>query len=401
MKHVVVLVPGFFGFAQLGGIRYFRHVEQLLDARFHQAGHEVRIVAAATSPTGSIRNRALKLADALNRAAPQADERIHIVGHSTGGLDARLLATPGVSLGPGADAYHRRIQTVVTLATPHFGTPVAAFFSSLAGKHLLFAVSLLMVVSMQGVGGRSMAWLGRLLALVSRWDDLLGLDNNLLDFLARKMLAEFDQKSRDEVTRWASSIISDRGALLQVTPEGMDIFNAAAVDNPGTRYLSYVTAVPPPSLKILLGNARDLYFPASYALFSGLYKVADGESSVYPYPEFPAYLEQAALRAWNVRRLDRLTDGMVPSRSQLWGEVAGLVQGDHLDVCGHFYPGKGIASHTDWLRSGAKFTPEVFHDLWGDIAARLCGLPSPAVRSSSFQPCPSSRVGTGLRRRAE
>ena len=401
MKHLIMLVPGFFGFAKLGGVRYFRHVEKILDARFQQAGQEVRIIPVSTSPTGSIRRRARQLADALLQAAPSAHEQIHIVGHSTGGLDARLLATPGVSLGPRVDDFHQRIKTVVTLATPHYGTPIAAFFSNLAGKHLLFAISLLMVVSMQGVGGRSLAWLGRLLALVSRWDDLLGLDNNVLDFMTRKMLAEFDAKTRDEVMRWASSITSDRGALLQVTPEGMDIFNAAAVDNPKVRYLSYVTAAPLPSLKILIGGARDLYFPASYALFSGLYKISTEGVSAFPYPDFREALEEAAMQVWGVRHPKGLSDGMVPTRSQLWGEVAGLVQGDHLDICGHFYPGKGTSSHTDWLRSGARFTPAVFRDLWENVAARLCGVASPAVRSSGFQPCASANVSSTPQAREE
>ena len=48
--------------------------------------------------------------------------------------------------------------------------------------------------------------------------------------------------------------------------------------------------------------------------------------------------------------------------------------------------GKGGTSHTDWLRSGARFTPEVFHDLWDDVAARLSEQPSPEVHSSGFIP---------------
>ena len=383
-RHLIMLVPGFFGFARLGGVRYFRHVERVLTDRIRGAGDEVRIVAVATLPTGSIRKRARLLALALAEAAPGANERIHIVGHSTGGLDARLLATPGVSLSPQADEFQRRLETVITLATPHYGTPIAAFFSNLAGKHLLFAVSLLMVVSMHGVGGRSYAWLGRLLAFVSQWDDLLGLDNTLLDYLSRKLLASFDEKSRAEVIRWASSITSDRGALLQVTPEGMDIFNAAAVDNAEVKYFSYVTAVPTPSFRVLVENLKDPYFPFSYALFSGLHKMTCGGSAQYPYPAFPAEFREEALEVWNVASLERLSDGVVPSHSQLWGTVCGLVQSDHLDVCGHFYPGKGITSHTDWLRSGAAFSKLVFSDVWTDVAARILSTPVSRPHSSGF-----------------
>jgi triacylglycerol lipase len=384
MKHLILLVPGFFGFAKLGGIRYFRHVEKVLQLRFQDAGHELRIFPVSTLPTGSIRKRARLLADALMSAHPTRAERIHIIGHSTGGLDARLLATPGVSLGNRVDRFRHRIESVVTLSTPHYGTPIAAFFTNVAGKHLLFAVSLLMVVSMHGVGGRSYAWLGRLLAFVSQWDDLLGLDNTLLDYLTRKLLAEFDQNSREEVIGWASSITSDQGALLQLTPEGMDIFNAAAVNDPEVTYLSYVTAVPPPSVKILLAGTRDPYFPASYAMFSALHRVASGETAEYPYPPFPEALREMGCGVWNVSNLERLADGLVPARSQVWGQVGGLVQGDHLDVCGHFYPGKGNKSHTDWLRSGARFTEEVFQALWGDIAARLLEARIPSSESPGF-----------------
>jgi hypothetical protein len=87
---------------------------------------------------------------------------------------------------------------------------------------------------------------------------------------------------------------------------------------------------------------------------------------------------------WNVSNLERLADGLVPARSQVWGQVGGLVQGDHLDVCGHFYPGKGNKSHTDWLRSGARFTEEVFQALWGDIAARLLEARIPSSESPGF-----------------
>ncbi len=382
MAHLILLVPGFFGFAKLGGIRYFRHVEKVLERRFEEAGQAVRIQPVPTLPTGSIRKRAGKLASALRRAAPQPGERVHIVGHSTGGLDARLLVT----LEEDSIASLTPIETVVTVATPHYGTPIASFFSNLAGKHLLFAVSLLMVVSMHGVGGRSYAWLGRFLAFFSQWDDLLGLDNTLLDYLTRKLLAQFDEKSRNQVIEWASSITSDRGAMLQITPEGMDIFNAAAVDHPDVRYLSYVTGVTPPSLKTLVTGARDPYFPASYMLFSGLYRIASGDSHQYPYPAFPAALEGVAQHLWGVTNLDRLADGVVPTRSQVWGTTCGLVQGDHLDVCGHFRPGKGNTSHTDWLRSGARFNHAVFTELWSDIAARLLERPSPPTTRTGFIP---------------
>ena len=374
MKHLVMLVPGFFGFAKLGGVRYFQHVEAALTKTLQQAGHEVRVLPVPTHPTGSIRKRARRLSEAISLAAPTTGEQVHVIGHSTGGLDARLLVTPGVSLDPHADEAGERVDTIVTLATPHHGTPVAGFFTSLAGKHLLLAISVLMVQSIHGgIRGRSSAWLGRLVSLASRWDDILGLDNTVFDYLARQLLADFDEESREEVIRWAESISNDRGALLQISPEGMDIFNAAIPDNPEVRYLSYITAAPRPTLRGLAGGLRDPYYPMSYMLFSAIYRVAAQDSAQYPYPSFPTELSEAAERAWGVVPDPMVTDGLVPSCSQTWGRVSGIIRGDHLDVCGHFHPGPGDRAHTDWLRSGSGFGIQAFEALWRDISMRLIG----------------------------
>lgn len=72
-------------------------------------------VVAATAPrTGGVAARAERIAARLARL-PQ--RRLVLVGHSMGGLDARWLAS---RLDP-----ERRIARVVTLGTPHRGTPAA------------------------------------------------------------------------------------------------------------------------------------------------------------------------------------------------------------------------------------------------------------------------------------
>jgi triacylglycerol lipase len=393
MKHLIMLVPGFFGFSRLGGVYYFRHVEAALERAVRGTGHSVRVVSVPTIPTGSIRKRARRLSEAIYDAGPSEGERVHVVGHSTGGVDARLLVTPGVSLDPRSDAAAEVVHSVVTLATPHFGTPMASFFTSLAGKHLLVAFSLVMVQSMHGVKGRSSALLGRLLSYVSRLDDIFGLDNTILDYFAEQLLADFDATSRDEVLLWADSISKDQGALVQLTPEGMDIFNAAVYDNPDVRYFSYLTAAPRPSLLGLVRGLPDPYYPSSYALFAALCRVAGMDPALYPYPPFPKDLVEAAAFVWGGTPDFRLSDGIVPSCSQIWGHVAGLVRGDHLDVCGHFHAGRGDTSHTDWLRSGAHFTVGTFEQLWTDIALRLIGGAPPISRSEGFVSFPGPASG--------
>ena len=53
-KHHLVLIPGLFGFAQLGGFDYFTHVEEALASRFLERDAECDFVLVSSPPTGSI-----------------------------------------------------------------------------------------------------------------------------------------------------------------------------------------------------------------------------------------------------------------------------------------------------------------------------------------------------------
>ncbi len=373
MKHAVFLVPGFFGFSTLGNINYFSHVEQALKRRFEAANHELDVFAVPTLPTASIRKRARILARIIQESQPQRFGRIHILGHSTGGLDGRLLVSPGVSLGPEEDQVGKVVNTLVTLATPNYGTPIAGFFTNLAGKHMLLATSLVMILSMKGVGRTGYTWAGRALSYLTRLDDVLGLDNTLLDYLTEHLLSDLSRERQEEITRFMHNIAEDQGALLQVSAEGMDIFNAAVVDNPDVQYLSYVTGAPRPSALVYLKGLRDPYFAPSYSLFQVLYRLTGRASAIYPYPPFPKQFAKRAQDVWGFVPGKRDNDGVVPTCSQVWGELAGMVAGDHLDVCGHFFHKDLVESHTDWLRSGAGFGLDVFDALYDNIAQRLMG----------------------------
>jgi triacylglycerol lipase len=111
-RYPVVLAHGLFGFDELrlGAARheYFRGVAARLEADGWEV-HRPRVAKA-----GSIEARAAELA-AYVRALP--DARVNVLAHSMGGLDARWAIT---RLGL-AD----RVASLVTLGTPHLGTPVA------------------------------------------------------------------------------------------------------------------------------------------------------------------------------------------------------------------------------------------------------------------------------------
>src|SRR5262245_15987895 len=90
--HSVYFIPGMFGFGELAGYDYFHHLREGLEARYARAGVTGRFADIPTPPTASIRERARILAKTVS-AGPSAGP-IHLVGHSTGGLDARLVMSP-------------------------------------------------------------------------------------------------------------------------------------------------------------------------------------------------------------------------------------------------------------------------------------------------------------------
>ena len=134
----VFLIPGFFGFAHVGDVAYFHHVETTLKAAMAQRGHDVEVVTVPTLPTAGLRQRAERLLATIQSHAGEQEPLI-LVGHSTGGLDARLMTTPGVELEAPwpVEPVAERVKSIVFLSTPHRGTPVAAFFTSIAGQQPL------------------------------------------------------------------------------------------------------------------------------------------------------------------------------------------------------------------------------------------------------------------------
>ncbi len=110
----IVLAHGLFGFTRIGLGRwtlavYFRDIPELLRA----AGN--RVLVSRVHPTAGVARRAWKLKQRIETAFP--DESVHIIGHSMGGLDARmLLADP---------SWRRRVLSLTTIGTPHLGSSLA------------------------------------------------------------------------------------------------------------------------------------------------------------------------------------------------------------------------------------------------------------------------------------
>jgi triacylglycerol lipase len=113
----IVLAHGLFGFGQLFPnplspfTTYFHGVADHLRAR----GFKVRELQV--NPIGSVKQRGDLLALEI-AVKTSANERVHILAHSMGGLDARHVVATRQDLVP-------RIKTIVTIGTPHNGSPVA------------------------------------------------------------------------------------------------------------------------------------------------------------------------------------------------------------------------------------------------------------------------------------
>jgi triacylglycerol lipase len=371
-RHRVYLIPGMFGFGRLAGYDYFHHVRSALEQRFASAGVEVITEIVPTPPTSSLRHRSQILARRVSETCGSDDGPIHLVGHSTGGLDVRLVLSPGTNLGLEASimSFRPRVASAITMNTPHYGTPLAGYFATVSGTRMLYALSLLTVVSLS-IGEPSLAVFSRLLAGLGGIDQLLGGDMRLISRFTDMLLRFVDREGRREITDFLGKVRSDQGAVVQTMPEAMDLFNAAAENDPRVRYACVVTAAPPPRAMRFARRIRSPYAAATAAIYSTLYQLAARSPSAYPYAT-PNNRERELLRAnLEFEVGDRANDGIVPTLSMLWGELIWCGEGDHLDVLGHFHDDLRPSEHVDWLTSGAEFTRHRFGRLLDSISGWL------------------------------
>jgi triacylglycerol lipase len=370
--HHVYLIPGMFGFARLAGVDYFHHVREAIAARFAAAGARVVIEVSPSPPTSSLRHRARILAKTVMHTLRDETGPVHLVGHSTGGLDARMLLSPTARLGvePSLLGWTPRVRTIVSINTPHYGTPLAGYFATVSGTRMLYALSLLTVVSLS-IGEPSLAVFSRLLALFGNLDSLLGDEAKLVGRVTDVVLRVIDRKGRADVSRYLGKIRSDQGGLIQIMPEAIDLLNASADDNPNIRYGCVLTAAPLPLQIKLVRRLLSPYAAATAALFSTLYQLSSQCPELYPYAQ-PTRAQETLLRS-NFRSAvdDRSNDGVVPTLSMLWGELLWCGEADHLDILGHFHDDQKPALHADWMTSGAHFTRSRFNQAMDAISGFL------------------------------
>jgi triacylglycerol lipase len=111
-QHPVVLMHGF------GIGASFRRGGHLHKETMYLRSRGVRAVAPNVSPYNTVRARCDMWEDRLSRVLDETNtDRISLIAHSMGGLDARYLISKR--------GWHDTVEALVTIATPHRGSAVA------------------------------------------------------------------------------------------------------------------------------------------------------------------------------------------------------------------------------------------------------------------------------------
>ncbi len=398
MSGHLVLVPGFGGFDALGSLRYYHGVTDVLrDTPYAQPVHYFRNL-----PTASVQIRAQALQVLLSelraRRVIGPDDDIHLVGHSTGGLDLRQLLInllKRADMDAGAQSLLEQVRTVQFLSTPHRGTALAHHLSSIRIKvlasQLLLRVAYESARVLRGAGLAAVGAATHRLGGVFRHQKTDDVIDAVIDTLRGCHFGREDglreanaRGNYFDLLRWLLHMTSDFAAItdLDPSPSREAPWSPAHatdeeleserhfLDTRRIRVRSIVTIVSPGP------SRRPDLFHALHAL------------TAFRPP-------QALQRTCKVQRLwsggeeqvleARDNDGIVNSVSQVWPDRARshLLEGDHADVIGHFQSQPATPESSDetevfrqydLLKSPSGFTLGRFTQLWEDIAAFTVGL---------------------------
>lgn len=271
----ILLAHGFFGFDHLAGldfVPYWYGVPEHLES----LGHTVCV--GEVDPFNDSTARGMQLLDqAIACAAATGHAKVNILAHSQGGLDARVVA----SLAP------ELVASVTTIATPHYGTPIA--------------------------------------------DIAIGLTPNpasaaLVDWITQVLGAPLWDEVGNETSLYES--------MYQMSQPGIAAFNATYPDAPGVLY----TSVTGRTDLHAGGEACEPTSPPPPLLIGSFANTLDTTDALFVIPE--AILSDGIFSQEPNDALVRVVDAR-------WGEFLGCVPADHLDEVGQLLgdsPGLG----NDW-----------------------------------------------------
>jgi hypothetical protein len=360
---LVLLLPGFFGFTRISGLYYFaeRVAAAIRGGLETYLGRPVPVVPLSTLPSGSLRDRQKSLLLQLRALVKRTGgtPRLHLIGHSTGGVDAYLLMCErelsGAPWTAAQDEVRRQLASVTTVASPLRGTCLSG------GAVARFALD--------------------------PRHNAKGLVMGLR--LARELLPPRMEKSlfADVISNAIAGLpdafklcwmlLRDRQLIGELTPDSMEQLiqdNPRKLDVPLT---SFVTAVPGD----LLRN--------SSPFFADLYAMTEGADTAPVSVAVKAATDLLNVRAAEAMRpagcappvfVPRVNDGIVNSARQLLDPcepptLGGIIVADHLDVLGYYDGVNALISgpplNESVFRSGAGFSDDLFFQLYGGVASRI------------------------------
>lgn len=381
---LVILAPGFFGFDRFGTYSYFAdRVSAAIRGHLESAAERpVPVIPVELGPAYSLSYRQDRLLEMIEAVLGTLEgvERIHLVGHSTGGLDAELLLRrhrlPGLSL-PSQDAtaakpwseshvgIRERIASVTTIAAPHFGTTLA--LTDLA-RWLAQPVAEL---SLAGAAAPAVAaFLEAFPEHAVSLSQALGGTRALVSFLVRffkrrELLTDLRPERVESIRANNPRVIQARVSCFVTCPLPNPDPVVSEFETPDSLFLyltNHTAGVRVPSLSddvvrnIERLNAPNVVRIASESRVPRPRHVIDGTDN----------------------------DAVVNSARQLspGDELAAIVYADHADVLGHYDRRdptfRNQVINEGVFRSGARFGDDEFFALYRAVAARICTAMSPS-----------------------
>ena len=429
-RYHIVLIPGFGGFDALGRVEYYAGITE----RFQQWQEDHQVPAVLhyfdNLPTASVVTRAARLRKYLAKRRARGemlpDDKIVLVGHSTGGLDIRQLiwdlhhagkepipVDGGLPVEP--KKLLKSIDGVVFLSVPHWGTNIAEWVYQhtmlrkmvIADLRAAYAGSQVFLVDEleAAMADTAAAFIGADILLALRDTlteanaDWNGPDPTRVSD-AQEAASELELYFRQMGTNF--SVIEDLSprdhdglkSPAQFSPEQrteeLRIWKASGIRTRsyatvGGRAFEFDTGFPAPvfnltnladDLQVSLAHGSsartDLSYRLCYRACAGGPLTNPGDAAdvtrvLGPEPPRP-------LQLWD-------NDGIVNTVSMLWpSDEIVLVQADHLDVVGHYRlrpehpkeeplgeaPPRVYESY-DTLKSAPQFAEKTFNKLWDEI----------------------------------
>ena len=269
--HPIVLAHGMFGTDRYANVvdYWFEIPSALADA-----GH-TQVFVTAVDPLNNSTVRGAQLAEQIEDIlAYTGRDKVVIIGHSQGGLDARVVAHDHPDM----------VAAVVTLGTPHGGSPLGQIFVDL----------------LENPVGEPFV--------------------DLLEALIGPLV--FDEYS-DETDLFES--------LHMFTPEGVASFEAAYPDVPGIDYFAIAGRSSGASSSVSVCRV-----PGGAPEFISRW---DGERD----PLVELAIAEPLVSPFGLT----VHDGVVPTHAQKHGTFLGCIPADHLDEVGQLF-GDGPGTHPLW-----------------------------------------------------